>query len=217
MKTLLYLGAHQGGGLAAVAGDFDRVVAFEADPGHCDVLRRKFPGVEVVHAAVCEEAGPIAFNVASNAGASSSLGMFDDAWLAPRTDGIAMTRSIIVAGVNLLDFCRERGIDRIDSYVSDLQGMDFTVLKTMAPLLRQRRIRLIQCETTKDGRGNIYRDLPSNELGQFRDLLTPLGYALVGRGWGTPRPGVFSDVPDDWWEFDALWAPDDASAPGDRS
>src|SRR3982751_67469 len=127
MSMLLYLGAHRGDGLAAVIGGFDHVFAFEADPRHCDVLRQRFPGVEVVHAAVCERAGPIAFNVASNAGASSSLGAFDESWLAPRTDGIAMTSAISVSGVNLLDFCRGRGIDQIDSYVSDLQGMDLTV------------------------------------------------------------------------------------------
>src|SRR5207253_4811073 len=154
-----------------------RVVAFEADPGHCEVLTRQFPGVEVVHAAVCERAGPLAFNVASNGGASSSLGMFDEAWLAPLTD-IAMTSTITVPGVNLFEFCRDRGIDQIDSYVSDLQGMDLTVLKTMVPLLREQRVRVIQCETTKDGRHNIYKNLPSNELGGFRNLLAPFGYAL---------------------------------------
>jgi FkbM family methyltransferase len=216
MATLVYLGAHKGGGLATVVGAFDRVVAFEADPRYCQVLRRRFPGIEVVHAAVCERAGPIAFNVASNAGASSSLGVFDEAWLAPRTDVITMTRTINVPGVNLLDFCREHRIDQIDSYVSDLQGMDFTVLKTMAPLLREQHIGLIQCETTKDGRYNIYKDLPSNELGQFRSLLAPFGYALVGRGWSNLQRGVFSDVPDDWWEFDALWAPGEPPVRGGR-
>jgi len=207
MTTLVYLGAHRGGGLAGVVGGFDRVIAFEADPQHCEVLRREFPDIELAHAAVCERAGPIAFNVASNTGAASSLGVFDEAWLASRTDGIAMTRTITVPGVNLLDFCREHGVDQIDFYVSDLQGMDLTVLKTMTPMLRERRIRLIQCETAKDGRRNIYKDLPSNELGQFRNLLAPFGYALVARGWGNLQRGVFSDVPDDWWEFDALWAP----------
>jgi FkbM family methyltransferase len=205
MTTLLYLGAHQGDGLAAMVGAFDRTIAFEADPRHCAVLNRRFPGVEIVSAAVCDRPGPVEFHISSNNGGSSSLGAFDEAWLAPRTDGLTMSRTIVVPGVNLYDFCMENGVERVDSYVSDLQGMDLTVLRTMAPFLRARRVGLIQCETTKDGHHNIYKDLPSNELCAFRRLLEPSGYALVGKGWGTVRRGAFTEVPDDWWEFDALW------------
>jgi FkbM family methyltransferase len=206
MATLLYLGAHQGGSLAEMAGAFQRVIAFEANPRNCDILRARLPQVEVVHAAVCETAGTVAFNLSSNDGASSSLGTFRQEWLALRTDGLAMAERIVVPSVNLFDFCVAHGVDEIESYVSDLQGMDLTVLRTMAPYLARKKIRRIQCETTKDGFGNIYGDLPGNELRGFRELLEPHGYSLVGTGWGPLREGVFSAVPDDWWELDTLWS-----------
>ena len=205
MTTLLYLGAHLGGGLARLVPSFERVIAFEANPDHCAILAKRFPSIELVAAAACTEDGEVPFHISSNEGGSSSLGQFDESWLAPRTDALRMTRTIVVPAVNLLRFCLERGVETIDSYVSDLQGMDLTVLQTMAPFLREGRLKLIQCETTKDGRRNIYRDLPSNELGEFSRLLTPYGYSLVGTGWGDLQKGVFSGVPDDWWEFDALW------------
>ena len=205
MRTLLYLGAHQGEGLSRLVTSFERVIAFEANPEHCDVLASRFSTIQLVRAAVCEHDGEVAFNVSSNGGASSSLGSFDETWLAPRTDGIRMTRTMTVPGVNLLRFCRDNGVDGIDFYVSDLQGMDLTVLRTMEPLLREGRIELIQCETTNDGQHNIYKDLPSNELGEFQRLLEPHGYSMVGKGWGALQKGVFSDVPEDWWEFDSLW------------
>jgi FkbM family methyltransferase len=205
VTTLLYLGAHQGGGLARLVNSFDRVIAFEANPAHCAVLASRFPSVELVGAAVCVDDGEVPFHISSNDGGSSSLGEFDEAWLAPRTDALRMTRTITVPGVNLHRFCLAHGVETIDSYVSDLQGMDLAVLTTMLPLLRDGKLKLIQCETTKDGRRNIYKNLPSNELRDFSRLLTPFGYSLVATGWGELQMGVFSEVPDDWWEFDALW------------
>lgn len=73
--------------------------------------------------------------------------------------------------------------------------MDFTVLNTLAPLIQGRKIKRIQCTVTRDGRHNIYTDLPSNEFQKFRQLLEPNGYRLTER----------ENVPDDQWEFPANW------------
>lgn len=118
--------------------------------------------------------------------------------------GLRMQQTIKVPCVNLMDFLAEHGIDHIDHYVSDIQGMDLTVLKTLAPMIEQGRITAITSEVAKDGRRNIYGSLPSNE---FKDFQVFLGdrYELVAQGWGQLTDGVFADVPEEWWEMDCRW------------
>jgi FkbM family methyltransferase len=221
--TLIYVGAHEGHSLGALVDKFDRVHAFEAHPDNVDTLRQRFAGnrkVTVVWAAVTDtklDGATVPFYLSTN-NCSSSLADFRAEWLAGRSDGLKMQGEVQVPSVNLNRYCTAAGIRRIDLYVSDIQGADLMVLRTMEqPYLANGWIRCLQCETTKDGRGNIYRNLPSNELAEFRQLLEPRGYALISTGWSDLAPGEFTPVPDDWWEFDAMWqhveAPHDPAPP----
>ena len=190
--------------------NFDRIYAFEANPDSVTRLKQRFSDaghLQIIWGAVTdtEEGGWATFNVSSYDGASS-MGQFDPAFLKDRTDGLQMTQSVHVPTINLNKFCQEAKIQQIDAYVSDIQGADLMVLKTMAkPFLEQGWIKSIQTETAKDGKRNIYTDLPSNELSEFKKLLEPFKYKLVATGWGALKPGQFDSVPDDWWEFDSLW------------
>lgn len=97
-------------------------------------------------------------------------------------------------------FSQDAKIDVIDFYMSDIQGADLMVLKTMEdPYIKRGAIKSIQSETTKDGRKNIYSGLPSNELSSFRAFLEPHGYKLAATGWGVLQSGKFDTVPDDYW------------------
>jgi FkbM family methyltransferase len=205
--VLVYIGLHRGESFDQIFGSYEACYGFEANPELFEALVRKYrghPRVHLVNAAVDERGGETEFHISSNDGASSSLGHFDDAWANYRKGDVRMVKTIRVRCVNLLDFCRQHGIDRIDDYVSDIQGMDLTVLKTMKPFIDQRRIGTITCEVAKDGRRNIYRDLPDNSASGFAELLEG-NYELVAKGWGVLQDNQFVDVPDSWWEMDCKW------------
>ncbi len=210
-SVLIYLGAHRGNGLAAHMNahkEFTHIYAFEANEENVKELKERFKNdarVKIIHAAVCERAGNVMFNITNN-NDSSSIGKFDEKWLEGRHDNIKIVKRVVVPGINLLQWCKENKIDRIESLMSDIQGYDLTALKTMTPMLQSKSILRIQCETTRDGCRNVYKDLPTNELSAFRALLEPLGYKLVATGWGSLVTEQFQEVDKTWWEFDAGWA-----------
>ena len=101
------------------------------------------------------------------------------------------------------DFLNERDIDFIDTYCSDIQGNDLTVLKTLSPWIKSKKIGSITCETSKDMHQNIY-ELGDNSESGFKALLNE-NYFLAAKGWGILQDGEFLDVDKDWWEMDCKW------------
>ncbi len=99
---------------------------------------------------------------------------------------------------------KQKKVDYIDDYISDIQGFDLAVLKTLAPMINQRKIKRITCETTKDKYKNIYKDLPDNSFKEFEKYLSK-NYKCVAKGWGILKEESFNEVPSDWWEFDSMW------------
>ncbi|MFN9954811.1 MAG: FkbM family methyltransferase, partial [bacterium] len=71
--------------------------------------------------------------------------------------------------INLYDFCEQNNIKEIDLLVTDCQGSDYTILKTMEPLLKERKIKNLFCETHRDG-FEIYNGL-DNSFSKFKELL----------------------------------------------
>lgn len=201
--VLVYLGLHKGEHFDYIYKNYRICYGFEANPTFYKALREKYknyPHVQMVHAAVADHDGEILFNISDNDGASSSIGHFDSQW----PNKIKMIQSIRVPCVNLLAFLRDADVSHVSDYISDIQGMDLTVLTTLKPLIDEKRIDRIQCETTKDEHRNIYADLPDNSETGFRKLLEE-NYDLCGKGWGVLREGKFVDVPRDWWEMDCMW------------
>lgn len=205
--VLVYLGMHQGREFDLIFKSYRECYGFEANPKLFAILQDKYrdhPHVKLFNYAVAAAAGQVSFNISSNQGASSSLGTFDEQWWNFSSGEVKIVETITVPSINLYDFCREQGIARIDDYVSDIQGMDLEVLKTMKPYLDERRIVSLTVETTRDGRRNIYKDLPDNSESGFRELLQD-NYKLVGMGYGLLHDYWFADVPAGAWEFDCKW------------
>jgi FkbM family methyltransferase len=201
--VLIYLGLHTCGNFSQVFFRFKKCYGFEANPSLFESAKRKFrwfPNVHIYNKAVCKENGILKFNISNNRGASSSLGTFKKNW----SNDIFMIKSIDVSSINLMDFLREKDINYIDEIITDIQGYDLEVLTTLKPLIDQKRIRLITCETTKDKYGNVYENAPDNSFGGFKKLLEP-NYECISVGSGLLKSGVFEEVPDDWWEFDTKW------------
>jgi FkbM family methyltransferase len=209
MKTLIYVGAHKGGGLSSYVNRYDRIFAFEANPKFVDVLRSRFythRNVEIINAAVCDKHGEtIKFMISKNDGDSSSI-------LPPNKenslyDFILASEEIVVNTVSIDRFLEERNIDYIDSYVSDLQGCDFMVLKTTKTLIDQKKIGTIQCEVERKGAIPIYCNpdqTTANTEENFESLLSE-NYERISTGWGTLQDGVFAQVPANWSEWDIKW------------
>lgn len=206
-NILVYVGMHKGTSFDKIFKNYRICICFEANPELYQELKIKYQNyshVHLFHAAVGTKNGSIPFHISSNNGASSSIGKFNTQWEQAHSGKIQMQQSITVPSVNLYDFLRSHEIDEIDDYISDIQGMDLEVIKTLWPLIKGKKIGSIQCEVQKNGKPQIYGDLPSNQFSEFENLFLNR-YQLVSKGWGDLVEGCFSEVPEDWWEFDAKW------------
>jgi FkbM family methyltransferase len=207
--TLVFIGAESGGMFSLMHRGFEKSFVFEANPHRYKGLQRKFgndPHIELHHVAVADHDGEIQFHISNNNnGASSSIGTFKEEWNQKyNNQKIEMVETVTVRCINLAHFLEKKGVTFVDEYVSDIQGMDLTVLKTMKSWIDQKRIGAITCEVAKDGRENIYRDLPPNNQSGFEQLLHS-NYRLVATGWGVIPDGTFERIPPTAWEMDCRW------------
>lgn len=207
-RILIYAGAHLGGSLSRHLNDYDLIFAFEANPLFCDQMVYRFSqhkNLNIINAALCKSHGEkVEFNISSNNGDSSSL-------LFPNKqnslyEAIKPCMKISVDGVNLRMFLQERGIEKINTYISDLQGYDYEVLKTLKPLIDAGSIETIECEVSKTNRTSIYEygTIEPNTDENFDSLLSHR-YERVATGWGNLQDGVFNQVPSEWSEWDVKW------------
>lgn len=205
--TLVYVGIHRGREFDTIFKSYHRCYGFEADPELFALLVEKYrehPHVKLFNYAAAEANGPMTLNISSNAGASSSLGVFDDEWDSFRSGEITMVKQITVQAVNLNDFLTAEGVRFVDDYISDIQGMDLTVLRTLKPFIDEGRIGSITVETTREDKGNIYKNLPGNQESGFWSLLG-VRYKLVAIGFGVLEDYWFGHVPTNSWEADCKW------------
>jgi FkbM family methyltransferase len=201
--TLIYLGLHKGASFSKIFFRYKVCYGFEANPELYQVLPRIikwFPNVYIYNKIVSNTEGQMQFNISNNQGASSSIGTFKEGW----NNNIKMLKTITVSSINLMRFISDRNIDFIDDYISDIQGFDLQVLKTLKPMIDERRIETITCETAKDKYSNIYENAEDNSFTGLKNFLGK-NYECVSIGWGVLQDGVFNEVPENWWEFDSKW------------
>ncbi len=101
-------------------------------------------------------------------------------------------------------FVKKNNINYIDNYISDIQGMDLEVLKTLKPMIKNKMIKTITCEVTINEKRNIYHNLPDNSESGFQNLLKE-NYKLVAKGSGILLENNFDLIPKNTWEFDCKW------------
>jgi len=205
-KVLVYVGLHRGESLNLIFLNYRTCYCFEANPDLFPDLQKrygKFPHVKLFNVAVTNYDGEIEFNISNNDGASSSVGEFRRDFLSSQADQLSMVQKIKVPCINLYNFLRKEGILFIDDYISDIQGMDLTVLKSLKPLIDTGRIGSISCEVAKDEKMNIY-NLPDNSETGFQSILHD-NYVMVAKGWGLLTENGFAEVKANWWEMDCKW------------
>jgi FkbM family methyltransferase len=213
-RILLYLGGSDGYGIMNIITEnhyhtFTEIHVFEAQKESYDKLvnqLKQFQNVFVNYGAVVNKPvkseETVDFYIFNQNGSSSLGSTLDEKW-----PNYGMTNNKRqVPAINIYQYCQQHNITDIDTYISDLQGIDLEVLKTLKPLIDSKKIRQIQCEVTINGKRNIYKDLPSNELSEFESLLRA-NYNKKSIGWtsGLLAPELNCIMPENWWEADILW------------
>ena len=196
-KILVYCGIHRCESFGLLVPRFDSCYGFEADPELAEAARARFkgfPNVNIVHAALGETNGPVTLNIHDSA-AATSVGRLGDAYRTATGNKIHPVGQITVPGINLYEYLVSRNVEYIDLYQSDIQGMDFAVLRTLAPMIERRAIRVISCETERDDHTfQSYEGLPSNKQARFMGLLDT-NYRIV----------EMQKVMPNWMHQDVTW------------
>ena len=185
-KVLVYAGANTGGPLIRLSKNFDVCYAFEAHPRifqNLEARTKNYSNIQIFNVALTTRKGPVLFYEYIGMPYSSSLGaeMCDK-----HSPNVRSIKKYTVKGINLMDFLRQKGVEHISLYLSDLQGVDFDVLQTLKPLIDKQNIDKIICEVEKDDMEQHYKDLSSNRRSNF-DKLLEHKYQLAGNatcaGW----------------------------------
>lgn len=206
-KVLIYIGLNQGGSFDKIFKDYDVCYGFEPIPllaGRLQERYRPFPNVHIINAAVCVNEGPVSFYVSKMEGdhdnmQSSSLCEVSDGYRNNGPKNQVFTKEVItVQGINLNNFLNQHGITEIDTYISDAEGYDFSILQTVRPWFDERRVKNAQFESEPDYVAVEQRTgQPANKSSLFIDALIN-NYDLVGMQQGNYDP----NSPTRWFNRD---------------
>lgn len=174
-KVLLYVGVNKGYGLATLLSSkqFDVAYGFEPDPelfSMVESMFKPYPFIKLINAACSNDDTVselfITKNRCSTSLAKPDTKLFDSGC----GEGIDILKTIQVKTINLLNFIEENNIQFIDHIVLDTQGNDYNILKTLEPLIKNKKIKTIFTETHKDG-CFLYPGM-DNQFNRFKELLS---------------------------------------------
>ena len=183
--VLIYAGVNTGESFRKIFFKYRKVYGFEPNPLNFSKVEyfNRYGGVEIYNYALSDFDGEVKLYLPNNQNnhASASLSDFN-------TNFYIKAESIIsVKAKNLNDFLKSRNVKYIDFYFSDIEGYDFTVLKTLyEEYILKSKIAKIQIEALPNSDINPYKSV-SNFESDFDDLL--LNYQKVGRGNGIVKFG----------------------------
>ena len=206
MSTLVYVGANVGGSLWSMFQQYDSVYVFEPNPEIFSQLKNTYNAygwVNLVNAACSESNGKAKFYVTPNS-VSSSLNIVSTS-THPEDHPQRNFKEIEVNTINLYDYLTEAGVDYIYYYLSDAQGSDLNILKTLTPFIDNKKIGEMFIET--HGNGLYLYDNLYNQFNGFKEILCKnykFMHASLGRlGDKKVEEG---DIPEGEYEWDSLWS-----------
>tara|TARA_R110002051_G_C8738651_1_gene498767 strand:- start:408 stop:1058 length:651 start_codon:yes stop_codon:yes gene_type:complete len=213
MKNLVYLGVNKGQTFnqLVLKNKYDKFYGFEAIPEFANTLtlqHKSNPKVEIINAAVGEDNEPKVFYVQSthggNDGVASSLAKLSKSYITEKkSSNFIINNEVTVPGINLKEFLNERGITEIDTYISDIQGMDYYVLSTIKEFINNKKIKTIQVEAQCDYiTENCYELSYPNNISTFHELLDENFEVVSLQQGGDWNP----DSPTRWWHRDLEFA-----------
>lgn len=199
--TLVYVGGNIGDELYTIFFKYNKCYVFEANPNNYEILKQRFSSYKnilIYNYALTDKPGNLTLNLSGvHNNAAGSLNTYSD------DRHVKIVDSIEVIGINLYDFLKENKIDYIDEYISDIEGYDFIVLKTLEKMIEKKCIEFITCEVIRDNK-SPYTGTKNYRFSDFDDLLSD-NYKLVATGDGYLKDGIFNDVPDTWNFMDHKW------------
>jgi FkbM family methyltransferase len=201
-NLLIYIGVNRGESLAKLFFKYKKVIAIEANPELATFLKNRFHKykyVEIYNFAASDEDGLAFLKIPNNGNYSASATIDQFADHRP----IKEEYEVEVLKRNLELFLLELNIMKIDSYISDCEGMDFIILNSLKKYIQEGRITEIQCEVQRNETPEAYKSISNKEF--LFDNLLEKNYFKVAAGWTDLKDGVFKDIPKDWVFFDVKW------------
>ena len=117
---------------------------------------------------------------------------------------IGYKKIIKVNTVNLGEHLKSLHINFIDEYLSDAQGYDLNILKTLEKYINNNNIKKITCEVTRNFKNNMYFE--SDNYEKSFDEFLPKQYKKVASGEGSSlKYGKFQIIPDTYDSYDVMW------------
>ena len=202
MKILFYCGINNLVNFNRIRPYYDLCYGFDANPDKIEYAKKMYrsdPGVKIIYGALMEKGGEeVEFTITTDWDPASSLGSPNPEYIPIINNPhiLAAQKKIKVPTINLYDFCISNDISEIDTLITDLQGIDFTVIKTLSKFIQAGKIREIQCEAEPDDTPTRYLGIPPGKLKNFNELLSG-NYDVL---WMDP-PGP----PEGSWEMDVRW------------
>jgi FkbM family methyltransferase len=184
--TLVYAGVNVGDSFQKIFFRFETVIGFEPNIKNFERLSyyNKISGVSIYNYALSNKKETVNFYLPDNKNndASASLSRFSE------TNRYQVRDVITVNTINLSEFLKEKSISKIDLYMSDIEGFDYKVLKTLyTDYISIKKINQIQVEAVNNKVENPYKDC-SNYEKDFDSLLLK-NYKKIGRGSGLVKAG----------------------------
>ncbi len=202
MKTLFYCGINNLVNFSRIRQYYDVCYGFDANPDKIEQARKVYnndPGVKIIYGALAGKGGEeVTFTLTTDWDPASSLGKPNPEFEHVKSGLLVGQKKIQVPTINLSDFCKINSIQEIDTLITDLQGIDFTVLKTLKEFIRQGKIREIQCEVEPDNTPQRYLEIPTSKLREFTQLLADR-YDILWIDPATPQEAEGA------WEMDVRW------------
>jgi FkbM family methyltransferase len=181
-KILVYCGINNGEGLKNLVPFYDKIYAFDANPKKIEICKKVFAHetkITFVEAALHEKDNEeVSFFITEKWDAASSLGKLNPEYSHVKSEDSPLyeadkknVKEIKVKTLNLNNYLKSQNINHIDYLLTDLQGYDFAVLKTLEDFINNKKISYITCEVEENDSEKVYLDVPSNKKKLFDELL----------------------------------------------
>jgi len=208
-KICIYVGTNTGFGLnkLGLVNQFDELHLFEPDPEIFNILKNDFSEYNNLifnNFACSKESGIKKLYITENR-VSTSLSEVDTSTfdsIGYHSGGKPSVRCIEVKTINLYDYIVETNIEYVDYLITDTQGSDLEILKTLKPYIDNRKIKKLFCETHGNGK-SLYVEL-DNQFDGFKELLSDnyeIAYYSFD-GQYKPKDYVIQDTDVEW---DTCW------------
>lgn len=203
-NVFIYCGINKGKEFEQIINEnnFDYCFGFEAIPSLaklCEENLSKYKNVKIVNKALLDHDGKTSFYVYDR-DASSSIAPLTENWKSfwykRRQKKFNLKQKIEVDCINLYNWILSSGIEEISYLVTDLQGVDFTVLKTLRPLLESKKILKLRCEVENDDILQ-YENLNVNKFSLFKEFFKDLDYKRIEgykENWDFKKDGSSADI-----------------------